>query len=173
MKKIINKITKHFINVIKRKTSPHSIALGFAIGTFICILPILGFHIPLLLLLILLYPKINKVSVISAAIVWNPIVAITIQSTLGLKIGSTILGTNITPSLNNGFLNMLYTTSKSIIIGSLILAVILGLFSYLIVRICTQIYQHRKKEKEIRANKYINKTKNYQKHVNKKKKVIK
>jgi hypothetical protein len=39
MKKYIKRIRKHFREVLKTKTGENSIALGFAIGTFIAILP--------------------------------------------------------------------------------------------------------------------------------------
>ena len=43
MKKYYNKLKKHFMHhahkAIKQKASPHSIALGFAIGSFIAIFP--------------------------------------------------------------------------------------------------------------------------------------
>ena len=51
------KIREHFSEVIKIKRSPHSIALGFAVGTFLAILPTPGFSILLGLLIVLIYQK--------------------------------------------------------------------------------------------------------------------
>ena len=70
--KLKERLKQHFIELTKIHTSPHSIAVGFALGTFIAILPIPGFHILLALLIVFIYENINKVALFAAFIVWNP-----------------------------------------------------------------------------------------------------
>ena len=68
VKKFKEKLKHHFQEVLKTKTSPHSIALGFAIGTLIDILPTLGFGFFLGLLVGLIFEKVNKYSLFGAII---------------------------------------------------------------------------------------------------------
>lgn len=50
IKKWTTKIKEHFQEIIRTKPSPHAIALGFTIGTFISILPTPGLNFALGLL---------------------------------------------------------------------------------------------------------------------------
>ncbi|MBA3064624.1 DUF2062 domain-containing protein, partial [Candidatus Woesearchaeota archaeon] len=71
-KKIIKKIKEHLSEIIRIKTSPHSIALGFAIGTFIAILPTLGFTYLIAIIVMLVYAKESKIALFGALLLWNP-----------------------------------------------------------------------------------------------------
>lgn len=89
--KLKNKLKHHFHEVIKIKTTPHEIALGFSVGTFIGILPTPGFGILLAVLIFLIYEKISKLSLIGALAFWNPIVMMPIYF-LSYKIGDWFFG---------------------------------------------------------------------------------
>ncbi len=60
----IRKIKQQFINLLTANHEPRQIALSVAIGIFIGITPFYGLQIWIALLVVLLIPKINKLSII-------------------------------------------------------------------------------------------------------------
>lgn len=147
MRKFIKKVETHFMEVIKIEKTPHSIALGFAIGTFIAIFPTAGLDIPIALLVVLLYPRVNKLSLFGAFLFWNPLFSLPIIL-LSYKIGD-ILFANV-PVVEYKFviLNQIIDFSRRLFVGLAISAVVISIISYFIVRIIVQIYQGRKRSKK-------------------------
>lgn len=143
LKKLIKKIKHHFTEVIKLKKSPHSIALGFAIGTFIAIFPTLGLSIILALIIIAIYPKLNKFTLLGALIVWNPLVTAPIHL-LGYKLGTLIFGSTPVIKFNVVVINNLYNFSRRFLLGVFILSLIISVLSYFIVKGIAQYYQNKK-----------------------------
>ena len=142
MKKIFEKIRCHFLKVLTIKTSPHAIALGFAISTFILIFPTLGVAVPIVIIVTLTYPKINKIAALAAVAVWNPFVTIPLYG-LSYKLGYALLP-NIPPlGLDMAFIDRIYSLSLRFLVGNSIFAVILSLASYIIIRTVATLYQRR------------------------------
>ena len=81
----------HFHEIVKIKKSPQEIALGFAIGSFIVLLPTPGFSILIGLLIMLLFTRINKFSLFAAMAVWNPLTLVPIYW-LSYRIGDILFG---------------------------------------------------------------------------------
>ena len=142
VRKIWNKIKHHFLEVLKIKRSPHSIALGFSIGTLVEILPTPGFNILIALLVVMIYEKINKLSLFGAIIVWNPLVK-TPFYILSFKIGDMIFGSVNVVKYNIIIIDQAYNFSRRFLVGNFILAVIMSITSYLVVRIIVTIYQKK------------------------------
>ena len=68
------KIKNYFLDVLRIKTTPHEIALGFSVGTFIEILPaFFGLDYLLAFIVILVYPKISKISLFGSLLILNAI----------------------------------------------------------------------------------------------------
>ncbi|MFH1439515.1 MAG: DUF2062 domain-containing protein [Candidatus Woesearchaeota archaeon] len=154
------KLMHHFHEVIKLKKSPHSIALGFAVGTFISILPTPGLNILLGLLVVLIYEKINKISLFGSIIFWNPLFTIPLDG-LSYKIGSLIFGSAPVVRYNIVILDNIYNFTRRFLVGEIITAVFLSVFSYLLVFLIAYYIQNRRKLKKIpndedkNINKYI------------------
>ena len=55
-------LRRHFIEVLRAKTSGHSVAFGFALGSFIAISPTPGFSILLGIAMVAIFKKLNKLS---------------------------------------------------------------------------------------------------------------
>lgn len=146
MKGFIKRMEKHFMNVVKIEKSSHSIALGFAIGTFIAIFPTAGLDIPIALLAILIYPKVNKLSLFGSFLFWNPIVSLPIIL-LSYKIGGFLFADAAVTGYNFFWLNQLVDISKKLLVGLAINAVVISILSYFIVRVIAHAYQGRKKSK--------------------------
>ncbi|MFH1592426.1 MAG: DUF2062 domain-containing protein [Candidatus Woesearchaeota archaeon] len=128
-----NKIKKHFQAVIRTKKSPHSIALGFAIGTLIGILPTPGFNILLGVLVVLIFRKVSKFSLFGALAFWNPIVLIPLYF-WSYKIGGLIFGSAPVVEYELTILEQIYHFSRRFLVGSIILAPCFSILSYFLMR---------------------------------------
>lgn len=130
---------------MRRKTSPHSIALGFSIGTLIGILPTPGFGFFIGLLVVLISEKINKVSLFAAILFWNPIVLTPIYFA-SYAIGDLFFGPPV-DRFKIEFFNKAYSFSRNYLVGNLILAVSISILSYFIVKWAAAKYYGRKSAK--------------------------
>ena len=127
------KIAEHFQEVIRTKKSPHSIALGFAIGTLIGILPTPGFNILLGMLVILVFRKVNKFSLFGALAFWNPLVLTPVYF-LSYKIGDLILGSVPVIEYELTILEQIYYFSRRFLVGNAIVAFCFSMSSYFLIR---------------------------------------
>jgi len=144
--KLINKVKKHFREIAKTKKSPHAIALGFALGTMIGILPTPVISVFLGLLMILIFKNISKYALFIAIAFWNPFVMSPIYY-YSFRLGTSIFG-NVEPTrFSLHLLNVAYEWVLKYLVGNLILAVSISALSYLVIR--ASVAGFRKKYKEI------------------------
>ena len=140
-----NKIKKHFEEVIRIKTSPYSIALGFAIGTAIAVLPTFGLGVFIGLLVVLIFKKISKISMFAAFAVWNPLVLFSLYG-LAYKMGDFLL-TGIPNKIYSFWLwNQLFNYSRRFLVGNLILTILITEASYIVAYLIAKKY-YKKYEK--------------------------
>lgn len=125
------KLVNHFHEVAKTKDSPFSIALGFAIGTFIGVMPTPGFGLLIAVLLALIFKQINKYSLFIALAIFNPLVLAPVYL-ISYKIGNLILGTSpiVTFTFDSLYGVILY--SVRLLIGLTISAVFLSSISFVL-----------------------------------------
>jgi uncharacterized protein len=142
MKKVIYKLKKHFHEVISIKKTPKAIAQGFALGTFLAILPTFGLGILIGLLLILIFSKISKVSMFIAFAIWNPIVLAPIAF-LSYSLGDLILGEIPVVEYELTMLQQFFVISRRFLLGNLIIATIASIFSYFIAYFISRKYQQK------------------------------
>lgn len=141
-KQRVNKIKRYLKQLVKIETSPHLIALGFAIGTFIAIIPSFGIDIPLAIFISLIFPKINKVTLFASFMVWNPLIVIPLYG-LGYKIGYLVFG-DVTPiKFNIIIIESIYEHSIRFITGISIISAVLAVISYFVVKKTAKIYQSK------------------------------
>jgi uncharacterized protein len=134
------KIKKVFDGLSKQNSTPHQIALGFAIGTLIAILPTFGLGVFIGFLVIFIKKDINKLALFAALAIWNPIVLLSVNA-LAYQIGDNILHTVPVVEYDISFANQLYQISRRFLIGNGILAAIISPISYLIVRRIARKYK--------------------------------
>jgi len=140
VKKYKEKLAHHFAEVLKSKTSPHSIALGFAIGTFISVLPTPGLNIIIGLLIIAILENINKLALFGAYVIWNPFVLVPIYAhSYGL--GNMLLGSLPYATFNFVLWDTLYNFTIRFLLGNFIIAVFLSIASYGVVRLLLYIFR--------------------------------
>lgn len=124
------KTKKYFYKMIFEERSEHSIALGFAIGTFISILPSPGINLLVGLLIVLLFKRINKVSLFGALFFWNSIVLIPVYIA-SYHIGNMIFSSASVVRYNIVVADIIYNFSRRFLIGNVILAILISILSYL------------------------------------------
>lgn len=149
--KLKEKIKKHFHEVIRTKKSEHSVALGFAIGTFISILPTPGFNILLGLLVVLIFKKVNKFSLFISMAVWNTLTLIPIYW-LSYKIGNLLFGSVPVVKYNIVILDQIYNFTRRYLVGNLILALIISPLCYFIVKGLIRLYRKKKNRERNKKN---------------------
>lgn len=143
IKKFKNKIKSHLQEVIELKTSPHSIAMGFALGTLIALLPTFGLGIFIGLALLLVFKKVSKISMIISFAIWNPLV-LALMYPLDYAIGDYVLRGIPVKTYKIELLNQLFVYSRRLIVGSIINAIAIAIISYILVLSFTYKYQRKK-----------------------------
>lgn len=142
--KFKEKLKHHFHEVHKPEIPEHSIALGFAIGTFIGIfLPIPILSIPLALLIILFNKKISKLALFGAILFWNFLTLPPVYL-LSYKIGKLLFNEVDVVKFNIVILDRIYNFSREFLIGNFILAVLISVASYFIVKKIVYLIRKRK-----------------------------
>ena len=141
-RKIKNKFKHHFHEVIRVKKSPHSIALGFSIGTLIAILPTFGLGALIGIIVILIFEKVNKFSLFIAFAVWNMLTLMPIYL-LSYKIGEILFGTIPVYKFKIVLLNQAYNFTRRFLVGNFILAIVISVLSYFFVKKLAQVYQKK------------------------------
>ncbi|MBU1245668.1 MAG: DUF2062 domain-containing protein [Nanoarchaeota archaeon] len=144
-KKTKSKLKKWFDEILEAKTSPHAIALGFALGLFIGILPTPGIGILLCLLIVLLF-KVNKLSILAGFAMINPATLPFVLAAI-LWIGTTLTGakvrTNVDVFSRTEMANMIWP----LVVGDLVLAFSSAILSYVIIYlIFSKIYKKDQKK---------------------------
>ena len=134
------KVKKHFKEVLELKTSPHSIALGFAIGTAIAVLPTFGLGVLIGLLIIFIFKKVSKISLFAGLAVWNPFI-LTPLYVVAYEIGDFILKGAPVKTYEFWVLNEFFAYTRRFLLGNLIITIITTFLSYLVVYFIIKKYQ--------------------------------
>jgi hypothetical protein len=144
IKKHFQKIRNHIQEVLRIKETPNSIAIGFAIATFIALLPTFGLGVFIGLGIILIFKKISKVSLLGGFAFWNPVVLAPFY-TLSYIVGDLIYLN--TPGFNFQFeINeALYIYSIKFLIGNFIVVIAMSLISYFVIKSIATKYQKQYK----------------------------
>lgn len=164
--RIRHHIRKPVHKAIKQKSSPHSIAIGFAIGTFIAIFPTFGLGFIIVLLIMLFYKTMNKIAAIAGVTFWNLVMMVPVYFA-SYNLGRFIFGSNAGHTLraeSHDFLalfkvkpfnfesiinflkeNMIFL--KEYFVGNLIIAIFFSVLSYLLVRRAVVVYIKAKEKK--------------------------
>ncbi len=121
-----------FKKILTTNDSPHKLAMGFAIGVFWGIMPTFGiaiiFSLPTAVLL-----KANKVTTILGTFVSNPFTTPFFYA-FSYKMGSFILDLNPLPFSWDIFkIENILSISKSLLVGSVISAIVTAFISYGII----------------------------------------
>jgi uncharacterized protein len=137
---------EQFVGKVKEVTqsnhTPASLATGFAIGSFIAILPTPGIGILTGLVLVLLFKKLNKYSLFGAMILFNPLVLAPLYF-LSYWLGNMLVGGAPAQEFNLTFNNMFLHVSTRFLVGNIIVATVISTLGYVLVYTITQAYQRK------------------------------
>lgn len=128
---ITGELKQSWRRLIQLDASSQNIALAFAVGTFISVLPIPGIDLALVTLLASVFKQLNRAGMLAALAVWNTFVVAPIY-VLSHKVGSSL------PLLSEQHL------AVGFLVGNLLLAVVITAVSYFIVQVGIGRYQTQK-----------------------------
>ncbi len=136
------KIKRYFYDIAKIKTTPHSIALGFAIGTFIGILPTPGFSIILAVIILSIFKNVSKISLFAALLLFNPIVNIPFNI-LSFKFGDFIFKNSPIQELSIPLFSKIYYFTRRYLVGNIIISSSISILGYFCIKlVVTKIQKH-------------------------------
>jgi len=140
--KFRKKLKKHFDDVLAIKKTPHEIALGFAIGTAIAVLPTFGLGILIGLLIILILKDVSKLAMFVAFAFWNPILLIPLAG-LSYALGDFLLKGDPIIHFRIELLNQIFIYTRRFLVGNIIITIVLTILSYYIVYFLVRKYQKK------------------------------
>lgn len=130
-------------SLLQADASPHQLAQGFALGTFISILPTPGLNILLATVLLATFKQLNKAALFAALTVWNTLVVAPLYA-LSSKLGALFFATKPLIAFDLVFGTYLNTTVKHFLVGNVVLAAGITIASYLLVQTAVSLHRQRK-----------------------------
>lgn len=144
----MNKIIRYCRKLLQTNASPESISLGFAVGTLIAILPTPGFGIFIGLFLAILFKKINKIGLVAAFSVWNPLLLLPAYW-FSYLIGDLVFQPDPAIKFASEYINQVYHNSGKFLVGNCFLAIITASMSYYAIFYLIISYKEKKSLKKI------------------------
>ena len=147
--KIIRQKLVSFVQKLANENStPTSIALGFTLGTFIAILPTPGFGAFLAISLTLVFKIFNRLAVIVAVTIWNPLLLVPVYY-LSYLLGSILLARPIDLHQDLSLYEMLSEYTYAFLIGDVILATLIAVASYVSIYRLMVVYQRHQRLRKL------------------------
>lgn len=149
-------LARAYVRFLKLRDNPRQIALGFALGSFMSMMPFFGFQIALSVLFAAFF-KWNKISAAMATWISNPFTYPFIYSSTYL-LGSKIVGSEkpfgLPQDAGLSFISKMFHKAPEIVISLTVGGIVVGLpvavASYYLVYVITRRYQNKIKEKVVR-----------------------
>lgn len=138
--RLVFKLKRHFLEVLRTKTSDHSVAMGFAIGSFVAILPTPGISILIGIAIVAIFKKINKYALFLAMIVWN-IWTLAPIYWASYEIGQAIFGDTEVIVWEFEQLDQVFEYTRRFMVGNLFLSIPISVLSYFLVKMSIRKYK--------------------------------
>ena len=138
------RLRRGLVEVLRTASSDHTVSIGYAIGTFISILPTPGFSVLVGVLVVMIFPRISKVAVFLAMAIWNAWTAMPIYW-LSAVIGEAIFGDAPIVWFELEALNQVFQYTRRFLIGNLIFSIPFSFFSYFLARWVLQTVRIRRR----------------------------
>ncbi len=143
---IKTRLRPHIQKVFSAQASPHEIALGFAVGTFVELLPVFGVKTLLSLLLARMIKRINRPAMFGAVAMWNSFLILPIYG-LSYQLGATLFGApacNAPLTVPKPLYSGMDCFALVFLPGLLVVAVAITVFTYVALRLLLAGYQRRR-----------------------------
>lgn len=141
------KIKKFIVRLLKLNNTPPEIALGVAIGVFIAILPVYGFHTILVVIAAIVVRRANKIAILAGTNISLP-PTVPFITWAGYEIGRVILKGRFEPLRWPDFKGITFQKIIShyqpLFLGSLILGGISAVIFYFLTLFIVKRIQHRR-----------------------------
>jgi len=129
--------------------TPHQVAFGFGLGSFIGTLPIPFIDFFIGILLIIIFPKLHKLSLFAGIALWNPLTKIPVYS-ISYGVGNALYKS--LPIVNFPIPAQYagYEFTRRFLVGNFIVATIITVASYFLVlgvMLSISAYQKKKEKK--------------------------
>ena len=141
---------KALLNV---EASAHNQAFGFALGTFISLLPTPGFNFALALLLASWF-RLHRATVLISLTVWNVFVTAPLFA-LSYRLGNILFPAPATGSIATQWQAQVISFVQGFLVGNLIIAVGVTAVSYTIVLLIIWFFQHKQAAKITSASSHL------------------
>ncbi len=142
------KLKESLLHLLKLNNTPHDIALGVAVGVFIAILPVYGFHTLLMIIAAILIRRANKIAIFLGTNISLP-PTVPFITWAGYEIGRAILKDSFAPLSWSDFRYMTFQKFTRLypplFLGSIILGIISALVFYFFVLIVVWIIKKRER----------------------------
>ncbi len=145
---IREKVTRFIERLTEPESSSQAIALSFSLGTLIAILPTPGFGIFIGLSLILIFRMLNKIAMVLAITMWNPLLQLPVYY-VSYRLGSFLLNKSTPEVIEESWITLFTHHTQSFVLGNSILAALISVLSYIVVLQVTSYYRKRKAIAEI------------------------
>jgi uncharacterized protein (DUF2062 family) len=153
--KYIFKLKRYTIAVLTSDKSDVSIALSYAFGTLIALLPTPGFSTAIGIGFMTIFKQLNKMAVLLSMMVWNAITIIPVYW-LSYKLGSSISNSLPDVEVQNETIRQILLFFKQFALGNLALTIPISIASYFLAILLLQLARRMRLRKvEKRENKII------------------
>lgn len=140
--------------IARHDATPHALALGFAVGAAWSVIPTPGISIVLGILTSLVVPHVHKVSLALAFAMFNPLVCLPINA-LGFALANQLMGPLKDAVDGVGPWGTSWEVYERTFLGSLPLALALGIASYFLLRRAIAFYQRHAALKRARLSREL------------------
>ncbi|MEM8970113.1 MAG: DUF2062 domain-containing protein [Bacteroidota bacterium] len=134
--------------LIQPESSCRAIALSFSLGTLIAILPTPGFGIFIGLSLILFFRILNKIAMVLAITMWNPLLQIPVYYA-SYWLGSVLLHKSTPAVIEESWMTLLTRHTQAFLVGNSILAALISILMYITVLQLVSYYRRHRAIAEI------------------------
>jgi uncharacterized protein (TIGR03546 family) len=143
------KVKEKILHLFTLNHTPHDIALGVAIGVFIAILPIYGFHTLSMIIAAILIRRANKIAILLGTNISLP-PTVPFITWAGYEIGRLILRNGFAPLSWSDFRYISFQKVAklypALFVGSIILGIICAIVFYFISFFIARMLEKRKKD---------------------------
>jgi uncharacterized protein (DUF2062 family) len=140
--RLIQKLKKQAEALLKADASAHNQALGFAVGTFISLLPTPGFNFALALLLASWF-RLHRATVLVSLAIWNVFVTAPIFA-LSYRLGNWLFPAPATTSVTAQWQAQVISFVQGFLVGNLIIAGLVTAVSYAVVLLIVWLLREKR-----------------------------
>lgn len=127
------RLKRYIIKLLKANDGPETVALSYAIGTFIAVFPTPGFSTLIILAVAVVFKRLSKISLLAGQLVWNAFTVLPIYW-ISIEIGKWIFPSAEREAFQWEWLSVVIHFTKTLLIGNLFVSIPLSYLSYFLAK---------------------------------------